>query len=175
MKVGSYPLLPEGSGAVWKSRWTCWAPVSNKQHFNNSYSRNRSRSGLASARLSLKKLWSADTVLWLCPSRSIKMNLVAAHLRCSSHCGGDSIALGIVFHFPTSWDLGPRQYLFGDNSALNYSKQSTAAAHNSGFQQWKMSCRVMTWRSPTEAESNPDTGLSSTDILPRHRHSGQRQ
>ena len=27
---------------------------------------------------------------------------------------------------PTSWDLGPRQYLFGDSSALNRFNQPTA-------------------------------------------------
>ena len=32
--------------------------------------------------------------------------------------GGDSVALGIASLFPTSWDLGPRQYLSGDNSAI---------------------------------------------------------
>ena len=38
------------------------------------------------------------------------------------HSGANSVALGIVQPttkpFPTSWDLGPRQYLSGDNSAL---------------------------------------------------------
>ena len=36
----------------------------------------------ASALLSLQKLWSVDTVLWLCPSQlwNIKMALIAAHL-----------------------------------------------------------------------------------------------
>ena len=32
------------------------------------------------------------------------------------------MALGIVFHIvspPSSWDLGPSQYLFGDNSAFS--------------------------------------------------------
>ena len=36
------------------------------------------------------------------------------------------MALGIVFHIvfpPSSWDLGPSQYLFGDNSAFNQFNQ----------------------------------------------------
>ena len=40
------------------------------------------------------------------------------------HSGGDSVALGIVPSSPTFWDLGPRQYLFGDNSALKTFNQT---------------------------------------------------
>ena len=43
-----------------------------------------------------------------------------------NHSGGDSVALGKVSTNlpPTSWDLGPHQYLFGDNSALNKFNQA---------------------------------------------------
>ena len=50
--------------------------------------------------------------------RNIKMVVIAAHLS-ASHSGGDSAALGSLPLPPTSCDLGPRQYAFGDNSALN--------------------------------------------------------
>ena len=41
--------------------------------------------------------------------------------------GGDSVAIGINQSpsSPTSWDLGPCQYLFGDKSALNRFNQPT--------------------------------------------------
>ena len=43
-----------------------------------------------------------------------------------NHSGGDNVALGTVSLSPTSWDLGPRQYLFEDTSALNMFNQSTS-------------------------------------------------
>jgi len=46
---------------------------------------------------------------------------------CRSHSGGDSVALGIVSLSLTSWDLGPRHYLFGNSSALNKCKQAGRA------------------------------------------------
>ena len=50
--------------------------------------------------------------------------------RCLSQCrntyGGDSIVLQSS-SFPTSWDLGPHQYLFGDNSVLNQLNKHRAA------------------------------------------------
>ena len=37
-----------------------------------------------------------------------------------NHSAGDIAALGYSLPLsPTSWDLGPHQNLFGDNSALN--------------------------------------------------------
>ena len=41
--------------------------------------------------------------------------------------GGDSIAIGIVsLSSPASWDLGPRQHLFGGNSALDKTNQHSS-------------------------------------------------
>ena len=40
------------------------------------------------------------------------------------HYGTDTVALGIMSpSSPTSWDLGPRQYLSGDIAALNKSNE----------------------------------------------------
>ena len=44
-----------------------------------------------------------------------------------SHSGGDSVAVSIKSPSPSSWDLGPCQYLFWDNSALNKLKKQTKA------------------------------------------------
>ena len=41
--------------------------------------------------------------------------------QCRSHCGGDSVAIGIVSLCP--WDVGPSQELCGDSSALNQFNQ----------------------------------------------------
>ena len=52
---------------------------------------------------------------------TLKWRFDATHLNTEIilDSGGDSVALGIIsLSSPTSWDLGPRQYLFGDNSAL---------------------------------------------------------
>ena len=48
------------------------------------------------------------------------------HCPCQSrnHFAGGSAALGRVSIFPTSWDFCPRQYLFGDNLALNQLNQT---------------------------------------------------
>ena len=47
------------------------------------------------------------------------MARIAAHL-VRSHSGGDSVSDRYSLPFPpTSWDLGPCQYVFGVNSALN--------------------------------------------------------
>ena len=70
-------------------------------------------------------LW---TVLWLCPSLFMKHGNGSHRCPslCRNHSGGDSVAIGIVSFIPTSWDLGLRQYLFGDNSALNKFNQPTS-------------------------------------------------
>ena len=49
-----------------------------------------------------------------------------------ARAGGDSAAIGIYIqlHLPrTSWDLGPRQYLSGDNSALSKSNERNHILH----------------------------------------------
>ena len=45
------------------------------------------------------------------------MALIAAHLNAG-------VILVVIVYSPTSWYLGPRQYLFGDNSALNKFNQT---------------------------------------------------
>ena len=44
---------------------------------------------------------------------------------CRNKYHGGSVASGIVFLFLTTWDLGPRQHLFGNSSALNKFSQPT--------------------------------------------------
>ena len=53
-----------------------------------------------------------------------------------NHSGTDSVALGIV---TPPWDFGPRQYLSGDNSALNKPNTCTNDMNNAvkGLQDWK--------------------------------------
>ena len=51
------------------------------------------------------------------------------------HSGGDSVALGIILHPITSWDLGPRQYLYGDSSALRTFNQPTTKQQHHQQQQ----------------------------------------
>ena len=79
---------------------------------------------------------------WGCSSQLLKTLkwLSSLLILCGNYSGGDSVALGIespssptsipssptsIPSSPTSWDLCPRLYLFGDNSALNTVNQPT--------------------------------------------------
>ena len=50
-----------------------------------------------SAHLSLQKLWSADAVLWRCPSQIMKQSNISHRCpcQCRSHSGDDSVEIGI--------------------------------------------------------------------------------
>ena len=93
-----------------------------------------SRRTSASVLLSLQNLWSV--VLWSFVTVSLKIyetlkwRFDATHLNTEIilDSGGDSVALGIIsLSSPTSWDLGPRQYLFGDNWRLTSLKEFVSA------------------------------------------------
>ena len=49
--------------------------------------------------------------------------------------------------FPTSWDLGPRQFLFGDNSALKRFNQPTSRHSDKSNKYFRLSLNILatTW------------------------------
>ena len=61
--------------------------------------------------------------------------------------------LGIVSLFPTCWDLGPGQYRFGDNSALDESSQPTTTQITS---RWEGGMGEIKLNEPQEVRTEVD-------------------